>query len=35
VKYVTYQAAGGARVGRLDGATVLDVGFEGDVTAFI
>ena len=35
MKYVTYQAAGGARVGRLDGATVLDVGFEGDMTAFI
>ncbi|HEY4724665.1 MAG TPA: DUF2437 domain-containing protein, partial [Actinomycetota bacterium] len=35
MKYVTYQAAGGARVGRLDGATVLDVAFEGDMTAFI
>src|SRR5918996_1072684 len=35
VKYVTYQAGGGARVGRLDGATVVDVGFEGDMTAFI
>ena len=35
MKYVTYQAGGGARVGRLDGATVVDVGFEGDMTAFI
>ena len=35
MKYVTYQAGGGARVGRFDGATVVDVGFEGDMTAFI
>jgi hypothetical protein len=35
VKYVTYQAGDGGRVGRLDGATVLDVGFDGDMTAFI
>ena len=35
MKYVTYQAGGGARVGRLDGATVLDVGFAGDMIAFI
>jgi 2-keto-4-pentenoate hydratase/2-oxohepta-3-ene-1,7-dioic acid hydratase in catechol pathway len=35
VKYVTYQAGGAARVGRLDGDTVVDVGFDGDMTAFI
>jgi 2-keto-4-pentenoate hydratase/2-oxohepta-3-ene-1,7-dioic acid hydratase in catechol pathway len=35
VKYVTYQAEGGPRVGRLDGGTVLDAGFDGDMIAFI
>jgi 2-keto-4-pentenoate hydratase/2-oxohepta-3-ene-1,7-dioic acid hydratase in catechol pathway len=35
MKYVTYQADGGARVGRLDDSTVVDVGFAGDMTAFI
>ncbi len=35
MKYVTYQADGGARVGRLDGAAVVDVGFDGDMIAFI
>ena len=35
MKYVTYQAGGGARVGRLDGANVVDVGFDGDMVAFI
>jgi 2-keto-4-pentenoate hydratase/2-oxohepta-3-ene-1,7-dioic acid hydratase in catechol pathway len=35
MKYVTYQANGGARVGRLEDATVLDVGFDGDMIAFI
>jgi 2-keto-4-pentenoate hydratase/2-oxohepta-3-ene-1,7-dioic acid hydratase in catechol pathway len=36
VKYVTYAPPDGpARVGRLDGETVLDVGFDGDMVAFI
>jgi 2-keto-4-pentenoate hydratase/2-oxohepta-3-ene-1,7-dioic acid hydratase in catechol pathway len=35
VKYVTYDGGGGARVGRLDGASVVDVGFSGDMIAFI
>jgi len=36
VKYVTYAPPGGPpRVGRLDGETVLDVGFDGDMVAFI
>jgi 2-keto-4-pentenoate hydratase/2-oxohepta-3-ene-1,7-dioic acid hydratase in catechol pathway len=36
VRYVTYEAPGGpARVGRLDGDAVLDVGFDGDMVAFI
>lgn len=35
MKYVTYQADTGPRVGRLDGDTVLDVGFDGDMVAFI
>jgi 2-keto-4-pentenoate hydratase/2-oxohepta-3-ene-1,7-dioic acid hydratase in catechol pathway len=36
VKYVTYAPPDGpARVGRLDGETVLDAGFDGDMVAFI
>jgi 2-keto-4-pentenoate hydratase/2-oxohepta-3-ene-1,7-dioic acid hydratase in catechol pathway len=35
VKYVTYQAGGDPRVGRLEGTTIVDVGFTGDMTAFI
>jgi 2-keto-4-pentenoate hydratase/2-oxohepta-3-ene-1,7-dioic acid hydratase in catechol pathway len=36
VKFVTYASAGvPSRVGRLDGDTVLDVGFDGDMVAFI
>jgi 2-keto-4-pentenoate hydratase/2-oxohepta-3-ene-1,7-dioic acid hydratase in catechol pathway len=35
MRYVTYQAEGGPRVGLLDGDTVLDAGFEGDMVAFI
>lgn len=36
VKYVTYQDAGnGPRVGYLDGADVVDLGFDGDMVAFI
>ena len=36
MRFVTYAAADGAgRVGRLDGDTVLDVGFDGDMVAFI
>jgi 2-keto-4-pentenoate hydratase/2-oxohepta-3-ene-1,7-dioic acid hydratase in catechol pathway len=36
VKYVTYAPPDGPpRVGRLDGETVLDVGFDGDMVAFI
>jgi 2-keto-4-pentenoate hydratase/2-oxohepta-3-ene-1,7-dioic acid hydratase in catechol pathway len=36
VKYVTYAPPGGPpRVGRLDGETVLDVGFDGNMVAFI
>ena len=36
MKYVTYAPPDGpARVGRLDGETVLDVGFDGDMVAFI
>lgn len=35
MKYVTYQAAQGPRVGRLEGDVVLDVGFDGDMVAFI
>jgi 2-keto-4-pentenoate hydratase/2-oxohepta-3-ene-1,7-dioic acid hydratase in catechol pathway len=35
VRYVTYAAAGGARVGVLDGDRVLDAGFDGDMVAFI
>jgi 2-keto-4-pentenoate hydratase/2-oxohepta-3-ene-1,7-dioic acid hydratase in catechol pathway len=36
LKFVTYESpAGPPRVGRLDGETVLDVGFDGDMVAFI
>jgi 2-keto-4-pentenoate hydratase/2-oxohepta-3-ene-1,7-dioic acid hydratase in catechol pathway len=35
LKYVTYDAGAGSRVGRLDGDVVVDVGFEGDMIAFI
>jgi 2-keto-4-pentenoate hydratase/2-oxohepta-3-ene-1,7-dioic acid hydratase in catechol pathway len=36
VKYVTYAPPDGpSRVGRLDGETVLDVGFDGDMVSFI
>ena len=36
MKFVTYASAGvPSRVGRLDGETVLDVGFDGDMVAFI
>jgi 2-keto-4-pentenoate hydratase/2-oxohepta-3-ene-1,7-dioic acid hydratase in catechol pathway len=39
VRYVTYEAGGRRRVGILDGdadgGTVLDVGFDGDMVAFI
>jgi 2-keto-4-pentenoate hydratase/2-oxohepta-3-ene-1,7-dioic acid hydratase in catechol pathway len=35
MKLVTYDAGSGARVGRLDEGQVLDVGFDGDMVAFI
>jgi 2-keto-4-pentenoate hydratase/2-oxohepta-3-ene-1,7-dioic acid hydratase in catechol pathway len=35
VKYVTYDAGAGPRVGALDGDAVLDAGFDGDMVAFI
>jgi 2-keto-4-pentenoate hydratase/2-oxohepta-3-ene-1,7-dioic acid hydratase in catechol pathway len=35
VKLVTYDAGRGPRVGRLDGDAVLDLGFDGDMVAFI
>jgi 2-keto-4-pentenoate hydratase/2-oxohepta-3-ene-1,7-dioic acid hydratase in catechol pathway len=35
VKLVTYQAGRGPRVGLLDGEAIVDVGFEGDMVAFI
>ncbi len=35
MRYVTYAAAAGPRVGVLDGDTVLDAGFDGDMVAFI
>ena len=36
MRFVTYEPpAGPPRVGRLDGDTVLDVGFDGDMVAFI
>ena len=35
MRYVTYAGASGPRVGVLDGAQVLDAGFEGDMVGFI
>jgi 2-keto-4-pentenoate hydratase/2-oxohepta-3-ene-1,7-dioic acid hydratase in catechol pathway len=35
VRLVTYDAGTGPRVGRLAGETVLDLGFDGDMVAFI
>lgn len=35
MKYVSYQAGDGHRVGVLDGDQVLDAGFDGDMVAFI
>jgi 2-keto-4-pentenoate hydratase/2-oxohepta-3-ene-1,7-dioic acid hydratase in catechol pathway len=35
VKLVTYEAGQGPRVGLLDGEAIVDVGFEGDMVAFI
>jgi 2-keto-4-pentenoate hydratase/2-oxohepta-3-ene-1,7-dioic acid hydratase in catechol pathway len=35
MRYVTYAAPAGPRVGVLDGAQVLDAGFDGDMVAFI
>jgi 2-keto-4-pentenoate hydratase/2-oxohepta-3-ene-1,7-dioic acid hydratase in catechol pathway len=35
MKYVTYEAGNGPRVGVLDGETVVDAGFDGDMIAFI
>jgi 2-keto-4-pentenoate hydratase/2-oxohepta-3-ene-1,7-dioic acid hydratase in catechol pathway len=35
VRLVTYDAGDGARVGVLDGDAVMDVGFEGDMVAYI
>ena len=35
VKLVTYEAGHGPRVGLLDGESIVDVGFEGDMVAFI
>jgi 2-keto-4-pentenoate hydratase/2-oxohepta-3-ene-1,7-dioic acid hydratase in catechol pathway len=35
VRLVTYDAGGGPRVGALDGDEVLDLGFDGDMVAFI
>jgi 2-keto-4-pentenoate hydratase/2-oxohepta-3-ene-1,7-dioic acid hydratase in catechol pathway len=35
VKLVTYEAGRGPRVGLLDGEAIVDVGFEGDMVAFI
>lgn len=35
MRYVTYEAAGRTGVGVLDGDVVLDVGFDGDMVAFI
>ncbi|GAB2929084.1 hypothetical protein GCM10027047_27260 [Rhodococcus aerolatus] len=35
MKYLTYSDAGLARVGFLDGEDVVDVGFDGDMVAFI
>ena len=35
MKLVTYEAGEGPRVGRLDDDGVVDVGFDGDMVAFI
>jgi 2-keto-4-pentenoate hydratase/2-oxohepta-3-ene-1,7-dioic acid hydratase in catechol pathway len=35
VRYVTYDAGAGARVGALEGGEVIDLGWEGDMVAFI
>ena len=35
MKLVTYEAGHGARVGLLDGEAIVDVGFAGDMVAFI
>lgn len=35
MKYVTYEAGGAQRVGMLEGSDVVDVGFDGDMVAFI
>ena len=35
MKYVTYDAGHGPRVGVLDGEAVIDAGFDGDMVAFI
>ncbi len=35
MRYVTYDAGGGPRVGALDGDAVVDLGFDGDMVAFI
>ena len=35
MRLVTYDAGAGPRVGRLDGDAVLDLGFDGDMVAFI
>ena len=35
MRLVTYEAGGEPRVGRLDGDAVLDLGFDGDMVAFI
>jgi 2-keto-4-pentenoate hydratase/2-oxohepta-3-ene-1,7-dioic acid hydratase in catechol pathway len=35
MRYVTYDAGDGPRVGVLDGDAVLDAGFDGDMVAFI
>ena len=35
MRYVSYASGAGARVGILDGDTVYDAGFDGDMVAFI
>jgi 2-keto-4-pentenoate hydratase/2-oxohepta-3-ene-1,7-dioic acid hydratase in catechol pathway len=35
MRLVTYDAGEGARVGALDGGTVVDLGFDGDMVAYI
>jgi 2-keto-4-pentenoate hydratase/2-oxohepta-3-ene-1,7-dioic acid hydratase in catechol pathway len=35
MRYVTYRSDRGDRVGHLDGETVVDAGFDGDMVAFI